>query len=66
MNIPTDFKCLWALYESELHDLICFMRGINPDIRENMNYYKTIQEAYKEAILVEHLLKWSRMRHIKS
>lgn len=23
MNIRTDFKCLWALYESELHDLIC-------------------------------------------
>ena len=52
-----ELQYLGALDESELHELIRFMRGLRPDIEENMTYCKTIQEAYRQVIRFEHMFR---------
>ena len=47
------------LEQNELHDLNRFIRGWRPNILQNMNYCKTIHDAYWEAIRVERMLKRS-------
>ena len=51
--------------ESESHDVTRFMSVLNPDIEEKMKFFQTIQEAYKEAISVEHMLRQSRIQQCK-
>ena len=57
---------LCALDESPTHDLAQSIRGLRPDILENMNHSNTIQEAYSEAIHAEHTLRQSHMPQSKS
>ena len=56
-----ELQYLCVLEEGKIHDLICYIRGLRPDIIENMNYCQSIQEAYRVAICVEHMLTRSRM-----
>ena len=53
------------LEEYEIHDLACYVRGLRPDILVNMNYYKTSQEEYLEAIRVERMLRRSRKQQCR-
>ena len=64
MNIPANFgSCKTCeLGEDEMHDLAHHVKGLRPDILENMNYCKTSQEAYLKAIRVEHMLRRSCMQ----
>ena len=66
MNIPTNFKSckICELEEDKTHDLVRYIRGLRRGM-ENMNHCKTSQEAYIEAICVEHTLKRSRMKQDK-
>ena len=41
------------------------MRGLKPDIEEKMMFCQTVQEAYREAIRVEHVLRQSHMQQCK-
>ena len=50
-------KC--GLEDDEEYDLINFVRGLRPEIVEQMNDSKNIHEAYWEAIRVERMLKRS-------
>lgn len=45
-----ELQYLYALEESEIHDLDCYIRGLRLYLLENRNFCKTIQEVYIEAI----------------
>eukprot|EP00268_Persea_americana_P014206 TRINITY_DN16298_c2_g2_i6.p1 TRINITY_DN16298_c2_g2~~TRINITY_DN16298_c2_g2_i6.p1 ORF type:complete len:103 (-),score=12.38 TRINITY_DN16298_c2_g2_i6:100-408(-) len=68
MNIPTNFESCKTckLEEDETHDLVHYFKGLRPDILENMNNYKTSQEAYLEAFRVERMLRRSYMQQCSS
>ena len=53
------------LEQTEPHDLNSFLRGLRPNILQDMNDCKNIHEPYWEAIRVEHMLKRSRLRKAK-
>ena len=53
------------LEEDETCDLARYVQGLRPNILENMNYCKTNQEAYLEALCVERLLRRSRMQQCR-
>eukprot|EP00268_Persea_americana_P061506 TRINITY_DN7781_c0_g1_i8.p1 TRINITY_DN7781_c0_g1~~TRINITY_DN7781_c0_g1_i8.p1 ORF type:complete len:213 (+),score=32.51 TRINITY_DN7781_c0_g1_i8:230-868(+) len=55
-----------ALNERELHDVTRFMSGLNPDTEEKMKFCQTIQEACKDAIRVERILRQSHIQQYKS
>ena len=52
-----ELQNLCALNESDSHDVTRFMRGLNLDIEEKIKFCQIVQEAYKEAISVEHMLR---------
>lgn len=45
-----ELQYLYALEESKVHDLDCYIRGLRLYLLENRNFCKTIQEVYIEAI----------------
>ena len=53
------------LEEDAIHDLDRYVRGLIVDIVENLNYCKTIQDAYLEALRVERMLRRSRMQQFR-
>lgn len=63
------FQELYNLHapdESPTHDLACYIKGLRPDVWEKLKVCQTVQEAYKKAIRVEHMLRWSHMRQFTS
>ena len=62
MNIPADIKS-WKVYVAYGRAIRMMepdiKKGLQPDIRANVRFCETIQEAYSEAIRVEHMLKQS-------
>ena len=54
-----ELQDICELEEDEIHDLVRYIRGLRPNILENMNFCKTSQEAYLEAFRVEHMLRRS-------
>eukprot|EP00268_Persea_americana_P001423 TRINITY_DN10438_c0_g1_i1.p3 TRINITY_DN10438_c0_g1~~TRINITY_DN10438_c0_g1_i1.p3 ORF type:complete len:123 (+),score=22.70 TRINITY_DN10438_c0_g1_i1:172-540(+) len=59
-------QCLCKLKECETHDFNCFIGGLRLDILENMDPFKDIFEAHREAIRVEYKLDRSLMRKSNS
>lgn len=55
-----ELQDICELDEDETHDLVRYVSGLKPDIVDNMNYGKTSQEAYLEAIRVERMLRRSQ------
>ena len=51
-----ELQNIYELEEDEIHDLARYVQGLRSDILENMNYCKSSQEAYLEAIRVERIL----------
>lgn len=64
LNTPIEFKhCMtYVNWMSPTHDLARYIKGLRPEILENMNHYNTIQKAYSGAIRVKHTLQQSHMR----
>ena len=65
MNIPRQFQELQdicKLKEGTTHDLPHYVKGLRPDIMENMNHCNNNNEAYLEAFRVERMLRRSHMR----
>ena len=53
------------LKEGTTHDLSRYVKGLRPDIVENMNHCNNGQEAYLKAFRVERMLRRSRMRQCR-
>ncbi|RWR93383.1 hypothetical protein CKAN_02263200 [Cinnamomum micranthum f. kanehirae] len=66
VNMDYGLQDACGMEDDDEHDFVSFERGLRQDIMNRMTDYKTIHEAFWEAIRVEQMLKRSSLLEVTS